>query len=89
MRLSCVKSDIHHRFAYGDGRAFGVRACIASNTANISASVYYYTIPLKGLAPNVLVILALMSFYSAFLSSNRSYTFSVKTETLNAVSIAR
>lgn len=88
MRLSCVRSVVHHRLACGDGRAFGVRAYTASTTADMSVSIFVYTIPLKGRAFSVFAILAWMSFHGAFLSSSRSYRCGIRTEMLKTVSTA-
>ena len=70
-RRSCVKSCVHHLFAYGDGLALGVSACTASSTASISQSVLCCVVPAGRLALSALEILSLIAFYGAFLS--RSY----------------
>jgi hypothetical protein len=74
---------VYHLFAYGDGLAFGVKACTASNTAAISWLVLCYTIPSNGVLFRLPIILALMSFYGAFLNSSRSYCLEPRTRTLN------
>lgn len=68
---SCVKSAVHHRFACGDGFAFGVKACTTSLTGVMSRSVFCCTVPPDGVA---LAIVALTSFHDAFFSrSSRSW----------------
>ncbi len=89
MHRRCVKSVVHHRLLKGEGRAFGVRACTASNTADISVSVLLWTVPPDGLALSVFAIRALISFHGAFLSRSRSCRWGVGTGTSKTVSIAR
>jgi hypothetical protein len=71
----------HHLFAYGDGLAFGVKACTASNTADISRSVLCCTVPSDRVLPRLVIILALISFHGAVLSSSRSWSFETETGT--------
>jgi hypothetical protein len=87
MRRSCVKSCVHHLFAYGDGLALGVSACTASSTAAISLSVLCCVVPSGRLALSALKILSLIAFHSAFLSRSRSCCCVAGTGLLKTVSI--
>lgn len=52
--------------------AFGVKVCTASHTADMSRSVFCYTVPSDREAARVLSILVLISFHGAFFSRSRS-----------------
>src|SRR5436190_23733028 len=84
-----MRSVVHHRFEYGDGLAFGVKAWIASSTADISLSVFSCTVPSDGVLFNVSVILLFISFHGAFLSISHCCCFSSAAEISKAVSIAQ
>src|SRR6478735_12486267 len=72
---SCVRSWVHHRFAYGDGLALGVSARTASSTADINLSVFCCTVLPTGLTLSVSVILLLISFQGAFFNRCLSSCF--------------
>ena len=67
---SCVRSVVHHRLAYGEGLAFGVKSMIAEVTTSISLSVCCCTLPSLGHPPSSFAILSLISPQGAFLKSN-------------------
>ena len=75
MRRSCVRSAVHHLFAYGEGFAFGVSSWTDFITASISISACRCTGPSTAVVPSFCVIRALMSFHGAFL--RRSLGFAV------------
>lgn len=69
---SCVRSAIHYCFVYSDSLAFGIKIYTASETADISRSVFCCTESFSGVLYKVLPIRILISFYSVFFRSSRS-----------------
>src|SRR5436189_1762810 len=86
MWCSCMRSEVHHLFVYGDGLALGVREWTTSKTVVINVSVFCCTVPSDG-GLRDLVILVLISFHGAFLSRSLSWCFGMGTKTSKTVLI--
>jgi hypothetical protein len=76
---NCVRSLVHHFFAYGDGLTFGVSLWIASNTTPNSLYICCGLSPPPGIGWSAAVILSRISFHGAFFQQQPSFRASFRT----------